>query len=488
MRVKNVAEWLDLSASKYPNKVAFSNGKYEFTFSQLQHYAKAIGSELARRGLFKKPIVIAIDKEPKAIACFLGCAYSGNFYVPLDLEMPESRVQKIHDKLQPALTINYDNYEDFALSEIDDLLLEDVSCKQIDTDLLYVLFTSGSTGTPKGVAVQHRGVIDYSDKIKEVFGFNEDTIHGQSVPLFFDSSILPVYQTIMNGGSDYIISKTALMFAAKTVDFLNEHKCNAIYWVPTSYSIVAKSGIFAKRIPNYLNKCLFVGEVMPTSVLNIWRKALPNAQFINLMGPTEITGTYLYYKVEREFNNDEALPIGMTYPNVQALLLNDRNEECKVGEIGELCVRGSKVSCGYYNDPERTAQVFVQNPLNSAYNELIYRTGDLGYFNERGEIMFAGRKDFQIKLSGHRIELGEIEVATCSIDGVDLCGCVFDSEKQRLVLFYQGGIEEKEVRTVLKQKLQPYMVPDIIAKIDKMPRTGSGKISRTELKQKLSEY
>ena len=111
MRVKNVAEWLDHSASKYPDKVAFSNGKYEFTFSQLQHYAKAIGSELARRGLFKKPIVIAIDKEPKAIACFLGCAYSGNFYVPLDLEMPESRVQKIYDKLNPALTINYENYE-----------------------------------------------------------------------------------------------------------------------------------------------------------------------------------------------------------------------------------------------------------------------------------------------------------------------------------------------------------------------------------------
>ena len=121
------------------------------------------------------------------------------------------------------------SYEELASSEIDNSLLNDVSSRQIDTDLLYVLFTSGSTGTPKGVAVQHRGVIDYSDKIKEVFGFNEDTVHGQSVPLFFDSSILPVYQTILNGGSDYIISKTALMFAAKTVDFLNEHKCNAIY-------------------------------------------------------------------------------------------------------------------------------------------------------------------------------------------------------------------------------------------------------------------
>lgn len=278
------------------------------------------------------------------------------------------------------------------------------------------------------------------------------------------------------------------MFAAKTIDFLNEHKCNAIYWVPTSYNIVAKSGIFAKRKPQYLNKCLFVGEVMPTSVLNIWRKALPEAQFINLMGPTEITGTYLYYKVDREFDDDESLPIGQSYPNVQAILLNEKNEECKQGEIGELCVRGSKVSCGYYNEPEKSDQVFIQNPLNSAYNELIYRTGDLGYINERGEIMFAGRKDFQIKLSGHRIELGEIEVASCSIEGVDLCGCVFDSEKQRLVLFYQGKAEEKAVRTALKQKLQPYMVPDAIVRIDIMPRTASGKISRTELKLKLSEY
>jgi acyl-coenzyme A synthetase/AMP-(fatty) acid ligase len=200
------------------------------------------------------------------------------------------------------------------------------------------------------------------------------------------------------------------------------------------------------------------------------------------MGPTECTGTYVYYKVDREFADDEPLPIGGNYPNVQALLLNEQDEECQPSEIGELCVRGSKVSCGYYNDPERTAQVFVQNPLNRHYPEIIYRTGDQGYVNERGEIMFAGRKDFQIKHAGHRIELGEIETAAGSVDGVELCACVYDNNVKQIVLFYVGQAESALVKDTLKQKLQPYMIPGRIEKITAMPRTPSGKISRQELK------
>jgi amino acid adenylation domain-containing protein len=456
------------------------------TFSELRTQARAIASEFARRGLFKKPILIVLDKEPRAIAAFMGAAYSGNFYVPLDLDMPKERVDKIIEKLEPSLTINKDNYAEFAESEIDETLLENASKRQIDTDLLYVLFTSGSTGTPKGVAVQHRGVIDYTDKIKDTFSIDENTIHGQAVPLFFDSSILPIYQTIMNGSSDFFIPKTTLMFAAKTVDFLIEHEVNAIYWVPTSYNIIAKSGIFDKRTPDNLKKCMFVGEVMPNSVLNVWRKALPNAMFANLMGPTEITDTYIYYKIDREFADDEPLPIGNAYYNVEALILNEKDEQCKNEEVGEICVRGSKLSAGYYNDPERTAAVFVQNPLNKNYTEIIYRTGDLGYVNERGEIMFAGRKDFQIKHAGHRIELGEIETATNGIEGVELCACVYDNENQRIVLFYCGKAEINDIKISLKEKLQPYMIPAVIQKLKGLPRTATGKIDRVTLKGDLN--
>jgi len=338
---------------------------------------------------------------------------------------------------------------------------------------------------PKGVAVSHSNVIDYSQELSEKFGFGEETVFGQSVPFFFDSSILYIYQTIKNGCTDWIIGKTALMFAAKTVDFLNKHKCNTIYWVPTSYNIIAKSGVLEKRIPEYLSQCFFVGEVMPNSVLNIWRKYLPNARYVNLFGPTEITDTFIYYEVDREFDDNEPLPIGKRYDNCDVFLLSDDNTLTKDGKIGELCVRGIKLSSGYWNDPEKTAEVFVQNPLNTHYREFIYKTGDLAYVNERGEFIYAGRKDFQIKHAGHRIELGEIEIAADSADGIELCACVFDRENNILVLFYVGSADENDVKSALKGKLQDYMIPDRFEKIEKMPRTGSGKISRTELMKLL---
>ena len=485
MSVKNVSEWLDNAASKYPDKVAFSNGKLSITFSQLQLQAKAIGCYLISKGLFKSAVAVIFDKDPRAIVAFLGCAYSGNFYVPIDPVMPKERLDKIKETLGSVFQIDETNYSNFVLTSIDNELLSNVKKKQIDTDLLYLLFTSGSTGAPKGVAKQHRAVIDYSITIKETFGFDENTVHGQAIPLFFDSSILPIYQTIMNGGTDYLIPQKTLMFPQSTIDFLNEYKCNAIYWVPTSYNIIAKSGIFNKTVPKYITKCLFVGEIMPVCVLNIWRKFLPEAIFANLMGPTEIAGTYLYYIVDRQFLDDEQLPLGHCYKNIQCLLLNENDVECKVGEIGELCVRGGNLAYGYYNDLEKTKERFVQNPLNKSYPEIIYRTGDLGYINNLGEYMFAGRKDFQIKLSGHRIELEDIEITANSISSVELCGCVFDEQKNKIVLFYQGDIDSKKLKSELKMKLQLYMVPSSIVKLEEIPKTGSGKINRVALKKML---
>lgn len=487
MRIKNVAEFLEATAKRFPDKVAFSDGKESLTFAELREQARRIASELLRRGYFKQPVLVAMEKEPRTIAAFMGCAYSGNFYTPLDMDMPEERANKIRQKLEPVLTISAENYEELADSQVDEGLLEKAMSRQIDADLLYVMFTSGSTGVPKGVACTHRGVIDYTYSLCETFHFDEQDVHGQAAPVFFDSSLLPIYTTLFCGCSDYLIPKKDLMFPAKIVDFLNEHKCNCIYWVPTNYNLVAKSGILKKRIPKYLKRCMFVGEVMPCSVLNQWREVAPQAMFANLMGPTENTGTYMCYIVDREFSEDESLPIGRSYNNVEAIILNEQEQLCSVNEVGELCIRGSKLSFGYYNDPERTAQAFVQNPLNHAYPEIIYRTGDLGYVNERGEIMFVGRKDFQIKHAGHRVELGEIECVAAAVEGVEMCACVYDSDRQVIVLFYTGALEPSQLRHALKEKLQPYMVPGKVYHRDALPRTATGKIDRVSLKKEMSE-
>jgi len=443
-----------------------------------------------------------MERSANCVPAFLGAAYSGNFYVPLDVEMPVERITKILDILQPAAIITetaicdkiikagasagiISLYDDVSFTSVDDTLLQQISIKQIDMDLLYVLFTSGSTGIPKGVAVTHRGVIDYEEMLTEAFAFDESTIFGQTVPFTFDSSVLYLYNVLRNGCTSWIIPKTCFTFAAKMVDFLNEKKVNAIYWVPTSYNIIAKSGIFKKRIPQYIKRCYFVGEIMPNSVLNVWRNAIPDAQYANLFGPTEITGTFIHYIIDRKFSDDEPLPIGKPYRNVDVLLIKDDNTAAKNGEIGEMCVRASKNSFGYYNDLDRTSVVFTQNPLNMKYPELIYRTGDLAHYNERGELMFNGRVDFQIKHAGHRIELGEIEVAAGTIDGVDMCACIYDSDHQKIILFYSGKPDPQDITEALKANVQNYMVPGQVAKLDALPRIPNGKIDRVTLMARL---
>lgn len=503
--LKSVTQWLDETAERFPDKTAFGTeikgNPVTLTFSELQSAARKIGANLAKRGYYKEPVLIAMDKTPQCVAAMLGCAYANCPYAPIDTDNPIERIEKIVEKLNPCACITiekiksklgntanicmYDELVSFSDEETEETILADVRQRRISTDLLYIIFTSGSTGTPKGVAVSNANIIDYTLQLSETFGFDEKTVFGQSVPFFFDSTILYIYQTVKNGCTDWIIPKTSLMFAAKTVDFLNEHKCNTIYWVPTSYNIIAKSGVFEKRIPQYLNQCFFVGEVMPNSVLNVWRSFLPNARFVNLFGPTEITGTFIYYIVDREFADSEPLPIGRRYDNCDVFLLNEDNSLTKDGEVGELCIRGLKVSSGYWNDPQKTAEVFIQNPLNPYYNEVIYKTGDLAYLNEQNEFMYMGRRDFQIKHAGHRIELGEIEAAVSTVNNVELCACVFDRDKNVIVLFYVGDTDEKTIRNELKCKIQDYMIPDRYLQISEMPRTGSGKISRTELMKLL---
>ena len=234
-----------------------------------------------------------------------------------------------------------------------------------------------------------------------------------------------------------------------------------------------------------LRKIFFAGEVFPTKPLNIWRARLANALFVNLYGPIEITVDCTYFLLDRDFADDAPIPIGTPCANSDVFIISEENKLVEPGEIGELCVRGSSLALGYYNNPEQTAKAFVQNPLNQAYPEIIYRTGDLVHTNELGEIMFDGRRDFQIKHQGYRIELSEIETAVQALPEI-LNACVlYQKEKKAIVLFFESDADltSKHLRTALQSRLPKYMLPTIFIKVDEMPRNPNGKIDR----QKLSE-
>lgn len=491
---KNVLEYLEETVKRFPDKKAFCDDRELMSFGELYHQARSIGSALAHRGLTKKPVLIYMDKSPSAIMAFLGAVYAGCFYVPLDEEMPCKRIQLIMESTKAEILICDEHTEDkvrklaydgevclcsaLIQTEEDEAALRTVRDAQLDTDLVYVLYTSGSTGIPKGVAGHHRGVLDYIDQLSDVMGFDENTVFGNQTPIYFDASMKEIYGTLKCGGTTWIIPKKLFLLIAEMVGYLNEHRINTICWVVSALTMLSSFGAFEDEKPEYLHTIGFGGEVFPVSQFNIWKETFPEAKFVNLYGPTEATGVSTYYIADRTFREGESIPIGRTFDNTEIFLLKEDGALAGKGESGEICIRGTGVACGYYNDPARTAEAFVQNPLNSAYPETIYKTGDIARYNENDELVFISRKDHQIKHMGHRIELGEIEANAGLIDGVRACCCVYAQDDGKIVLFYAGGIEKRGFTIALKESLPKYMVPNCMIRLDRLPMTATGKLDR----------
>lgn len=494
---RNVLEYLEATAPRLPDKLAFSNGKEGMTFGQVSRAAQGIGTFLIQKGLKREPVVVFMEKHPRSVAAFFGVVYSGCFYVPIDEEMPLYRVELIFQTLNPRAVLcdektrgaveklGYSgglySYEEASACGPDEAALAAVRAAQLDTDPLYIVFTSGSTGVPKGVVACHRSVIDYIEQLSETLGFSESTVFGNQTPLYFDACLKELYPTLKFGATTYLIPKSLFMFPTRLVDYLNEHQINTVCWVVSALTMISGLGVLEKKKPEYLHTIAFGSEVFPIRQFNLWREALPNASFTNLYGPTEATGMSCFYHVDRAFGPDEAIPIGGPFPNTGILLLGEDGKEVPSGEVGEICIRGTCLTMGYYRMPDKTAECFVQNPLNDAYPELIYRTGDLGRYNDRGELVFVSRKDYQIKHMGHRVELQEIEAAASTHQAVSAACAVYDKEKDHILLYYTGETEPKELTAFLKERLPRYMIPNRMERLERLPLTPNGKIDRKAL-------
>lgn len=499
--MRNVLEYLEQTVKTVPDKAAVLDEHGALTFRQLYDQARGIGSWLYRAGLRRKPVVVFLKRSPQVIAAFLGAIYGGCFYVPLDTEMPRQRIDLILGTLEPGALI-YDedtrylaqglrwegmrcSYADAAFGVLEEAALAQLRYSQLDTDPIYVVFTSGSTGVPKGVMGCHRAVLDYIENLCPVMGFDADTVFGNQTPLYFDACLKEILPTLKFGASTWLIPRQLFLFPVQLVEFINSHKINTLCWVVSALTMISSLRTFEKVRPQHLRTVAFASEVFPVRQLKLWQEAVPQARFINLYGPTETTGICCYYEVPRDIPESETLPVGVPFPNTRILLLDENDREAQPEEPGEICICGTRLTLGYYRDPERTAAAFVQNPLNRDYPEKIYRTGDLGKFNEQGQLLFLGRKDQQIKHMGHRIELGEIEITAAMHTGVRQCCCSYLPEAKKLVLCYSGAAATAELAAYLKQKLPRYMIPGQLRKMASLPLTPNGKLDRVRLRQEL---
>ena len=499
--IKNVVEYLEKTAERFPQKTAIIDENGSISFQEMRKKARSLASQIIEDGYFKEPIIVFLPKGKECIVSFLAAGYSGNFYTPISVDMPVERIKKIEKTLKAAVVITsreyyelisgigidatYYFYEDIEKYSCNDKVVEETLQKTIDTDLLYVLFTSGSTGDPKGVTICHRSVIDYTEWVGDTFNITEQDSFGNQAPFYFDNSILDIYGMLRNGATLNIIPQELFSYPVLLLKYLNDNKISTIFWVPSALILVANLRALKEVDLKYTKKVLFCGEAMPNKQLNLWRKYNPDSLYANLYGPTEITDVCTYYIVDREFDDVEPLPIGIPCRNTDILVLNDKDELVVGDEIGELCVRGTSLSRGYYNNPMKTNEAFVQNPLNSKYYELIYRTGDLVKYNEFGELIYLSRKDFQIKHKGHRVELGEIETMANSLPYISTSCCLYDEKRSRIVFFYVDNVNEADIVEDLGKLLPDYMIPGHFIKLENMPMNLNGKIDRTKLKKEF---
>lgn len=561
MKPTNILTYLDETATSYPDKTAFIGEASALTFLELKSNTEAIGSFIADKNIYNEPILVFMEKSPDEVSALLGVVRSGNFYVALDLDMPETRLDAIIDMTKANLMIvdghtkekakslgfsgDICSYEEALSKQTNAALLRDISHKAKETDTIYLVFTSGSTGVPKGVVASHRNVIDYIEGLGKVLECDENTVFGNQAPLYLDASLKDVYTTLKYGATTYFIPKKLFMSPVKLIKYLNEHKINTICFVSSALTIFTKLSAFDFAKPEYLKVVAFGGEVLPISHLKQWMKACPGARFINLYGATECTGMSSYYVVYDVEKLENGIPIGKPLPDTEIFLMDEEGNpianphpgagifskdeadshiakpddteifghskiDLSIGKRlpnaetflsdkeyshivkqsaemenlrhrGEICIGGTGLSSGYYKDEERTKEKFVNYQLTAGRSILLYKTGDIGYFGEDGELYFTGRGDNQIKHRGYRIELEEIEACGGAFEGVDRGCCIYNPEKEIIMFFYEGRIEEGKIKGNFRNKLASYMVPGKVVKLDKLPLMAGGKIDRKAL-------
>lgn len=494
----SVLEYLERSASRFPEKEVYEDAFHAVTYGEVLDLSRRIGSALWNQiGAPRHPVAVFMDKNVESVISFLGVLTCGGFYCPLDSKMPVERIHTIMNVLKPDVVLTDRAhqaeaevfagaariliYEDVIGTEIQAEELAAVRRQCTESDPLYVLFTSGSTGVPKGVLVSHRVVTNYMEWLSETFDLGPEDVFGNQAPLYFDVSIHDIYGALYFGAKMVIIPQEKFSFPVKLIEYLNEKRVSTFLWVPSALCIVANLDTFQFAVPEHLKHIMFAGEVLPRKQLDYWRRYVPDAVYANLYGPTEtfVCTAHIMDGTEPE---NEPLPIGVPVSNAQMLILTEDNRLAADGEVGELCMRGSCLALGYYSNPERTAQSFVQNPLNDHYQDRIYHTGDLVRLNEKGQLIYVSRKDFQIKHMGYRIELGEIETAAGLVDGVQDCACIYDARRQRIVLYYDGTEwEKKAMLEQLALRVPKYMIPGRVVHLDIMPHNANGKIDRKKL-------
>lgn len=515
------------SASRRPDKDAVVFGEERITYGALDEITNKLAAVLRENGVRRGDRVgIYLNKSVPSIVSIHGIMKAGAVYVPLDPHAPPSRISYIMRdcgirclltstkkiEMLPRLLAEGAPLESVILTDgtapveetppVRTVPWKDVTGRDdaslpesptIETDLAYILYTSGSTGVPKGVMISHLNSLTFVKWACETFRISSDDRLSNHAPLHFDLSILDIFAAFKAGATVLPVPEGLSTFPVSLSDWIEKNRISIWYSVPSVLSMLVLHGKLGRYRFSNLRAVLFAGEVFPVKYLRALMEFVPRAEYFNLYGPTE-TNVITYYRVEGiPPDQTRPIPVGKTCANMEVFALTDDGKIVSgYGEEGELCARGSCVAQGYWGDPEKTKKSFVINPMQSYFQERIYKTGDLVTLDEGGNYLYIGRLDHMIKSRGYRIELGEIESVLYSHPEVKEAAAVGVPDelvgkriKAFVVVHNKDEVGPAALRQYCSERIPHYMVPEVIELRDRLPKTSTGKIDKSTLMKEM---
>ncbi len=443
---------------RYKNNIAYTAGGKSFTYCELFEKAKEIFSEILKEKAASA--IIFGNRNFETMAAIIACVLSKTAYIPVDMNIPKSRKEKIIENSGASLIIDCSE-EKISLKKIKE--------ENSENENAYVIFTSGSTGEPKGVPVLYENLDNFIEWITKLSPLNEfehaSVLNHASFS--FDLSTAAIYYSLF-GGHNLVQVENAADFE-KMFSEIKENKVNVIVATPTFLRLCLLNKDFSEENYPFIKCIYFCGEMLQKSLVKEIFKRFPEIRIINAYGPTEAASAVSAIEITEEIlAKEELLPVGK---------ISSAATEITV-ENGEIVLKGKSVSKGYLSG--ETGGFYKENEKNC------FKTGDVGFI-ENGKLYCKGRSDSQIKYKGYRIELSEIEANISSVSGTENCAVIAkrnpDGEVRLIKAFVSGNVSEEEIRKKLSENLPEYMIPKSIKKLDFIPFNKNGKIDRKELEK-----
>jgi amino acid adenylation domain-containing protein len=516
------------AAKMHPDREAVRCGNESLSYSQLYEKSLLMAETICAQGNGRGDKVgLMINKSTDCIVALYGILISGAAYVPIDPHLPVARIQYILDncaikilvisketgrkllsklegnsRLQTVIHsgaadstmenlpagLNLIKWPESRRLRIPDLGQEDLP----DAYPAYILHTSGSTGSPKGVIISHLNSLTFIKSALEYFGISHGDRLACHAPLHFDLSVFDIFVAAAAGATLVLVPESVTLFPVKLVDFIKSEEITVWNSVSSVLTVIADQLERLETDLPHLRLVIFSGEVMPQKYLLSLRSRMQNASLYNIYGQTEANSSTGYLIEKIPDDPQWKIPVGKALPNFEVFLLNADDDEILDPHIqGEIHVKSSTVACGYLNMPELTGERFIPDPRHPQPASTVYRTGDMGFYDQMGDLVFVGRLDSMVKVRGHRVELDEIERTVSSHESVKLAVVVAVPDEKwtnRIVSFLSWKDHGEEARTELKahceRNLPRYMVPEYFLTVESWPLTPNDKVDRKALFEK----